>query len=35
VRAVLAAMGGASIYRTDRLGSVELVENASVFEASP
>ena len=35
VRAVLAAMGGASIYRTDRLGSVELVENAGVFEASP
>jgi len=35
VRAVLAAMGGASIYRTDRLGSVELVENAGVFETSP
>ena len=35
VRAVLQAMGGASIYRTDRLGSVELVEHAGVFEASP
>src|SRR5207302_10481858 len=35
VRTVLQAMGGASIYRTDRLGSVELVEHAGVFEASP
>ena len=31
VRSVLAALGGAPVYRTDRLGSVELVEGASGF----
>jgi competence protein ComEC len=35
VRAVLQAMSGAAIYRTDRLGSVELDDHAGVFGTPP
>src|SRR6202163_126071 len=35
VRAFLQALTGAPLYRTDRVGSVELTENAGVFSAPP
>ena len=35
VRAVLHALTGAPLYRTDRVGSVELTETAGVFSAPP
>ena len=35
VRAFLRALTGASIYRTDRVGTVELIETGGVFSAAP